>query len=65
MAAASFFCSPVHTYIRNMATIVVAASPMMTGRRFLLASSKGSTLQMAAAGMSAQGTSVVVPIKDI
>lgn len=48
-----------------MATIVVTNKPTATGIRFRLASSNGSTLQMAAAGIKAQGTSVPHPIKDI
>ena len=44
-----------------MATIVVAIKPMTTGIRFLRANSKGLTLQMAAAGMSAHGMSTPPP----
>ncbi|EIJ82437.1 hypothetical protein MGA3_04305 [Bacillus methanolicus MGA3] len=39
--------------MRNIATMVVTIKPIVTGKRFLLASSKGSTLQIAAAGISA------------
>ncbi|WP_215533916.1 hypothetical protein [Ureibacillus sinduriensis] len=56
------FCAPenphLNFYSKNIATIVVTTRPMTTGTKFLRASSKGLTLQMAAAGMSAQGTSV-------
>ena len=38
-----------------MATMVVAIKPMITGTKFLRASSNGLTLQIAAAGMSAHG----------
>ena len=48
-------------YMRIMATMVVTTSPETTGTKFLLASSNGLTLQMAAAGMSAQGTNVPPP----
>jgi hypothetical protein len=41
--------------MRNVAAIVVTVSPINTGIRFRQSSSKGSTLQMAAAGISAQG----------
>lgn len=51
--------------MRNMAKIVVTTKPIQTGRRFLLANSNGSTLQIAAAGINAQGTKVPLPIKDI
>lgn len=37
---------------------------MTTGIKFLRANSKGLTLQMAAAGINAQGTSVPPPMKD-
>lgn len=38
---------------------------MITGIKFRLASSNGLTLQMAAAGIKAQGISVLKPMKDI
>lgn len=44
-----------------MAKIVVTTKPIQTGRRFLLANSNGSTLQIAAAGINAQGTKVPPP----
>lgn len=50
--------------MRNMAKIVVTTKPIQTGRRFLLANSNGSTLQIAAAGINAQGTKVPTPTKD-
>ena len=49
----------------KIATIVVTNKPTATGIRLRLASSNGSTLQMAAAGMRAQGTRVPPPTKDI
>lgn len=51
-------------YIKNIATIVVTSNPIPTGIRFFLASSKGSTLQIAATGISAQGMMVPPPMKD-
>ena len=48
-------------HIKNMATMVVTARPIVTGRRFRRASSKGSTLQIAAAGIRAHGTRVPPP----
>jgi hypothetical protein len=45
--------------------MVVTTSPIKTGTRFLLASSNASTLQMAAAGINAHGTRVLLPTKDI
>lgn len=42
----------------KIATIVVTNNPTATGIRLRLASSNGSTLQMAAAGMRAHGTRV-------
>lgn len=47
--------------IRNIATTVVTARPSRTGFRLRRANSNGSTPQMAAAGMSAHGTSVPPP----
>ncbi len=44
--------------------MVVITNPITTGKRFLLARSKGSTLQIAAAGMSAHGMIVLSPTKD-
>jgi hypothetical protein len=41
--------------------MVVTERPIRTGSIFLLASSNGSTLQVAATGMRAQGTSVPPP----
>lgn len=41
--------------------MVVMTRPMQTGKRFLRASSNGSTLQIAATGISAQGMSVPPP----
>jgi len=37
---------------------------MITGSKFRLASSNGLTLQMAAAGINAQGINVPPPMKD-
>lgn len=51
----------LNNQIKNMATIVVTIKPIVTGKRFLLASSNGSTPQIAAAGISAQGTKVPPP----
>lgn len=54
-------------YTRNMATTVVTERPINTGFKFRLASSKGLTPQMAAAGISAHGINVPPPtqIADI
>ncbi|MCM3567890.1 hypothetical protein [Neobacillus mesonae] len=54
----------VSLYIKKIAAIVVTISPVTTGIRFRLASSNGSTLQIAAAGIKAHGTSVPLPTKD-
>ena len=43
----------------NIATIVVTTSPISTGLTFFLASSKASTPQIAATGITAQG--IIVP----
>ncbi|WP_260287453.1 hypothetical protein [Peribacillus aracenensis] len=51
--------------MRNIATIVVTAKPMVTGSRFRRASSKGLTLHIAAEGIDAHGISVPPPTKDI
>ncbi|MDQ0973070.1 hypothetical protein QFZ31_002948 [Neobacillus niacini] len=48
-------------YIRNIATIVVTTRPIATGSKFRRANSKGSTLQIAAAGINAHGTNVPPP----
>jgi hypothetical protein len=45
--------------------MVVTISPIVTGSKFLLANSNTSTLQIAATGIIAQGTSVLLPTKDI
>lgn len=45
--------------------MVVTRSPIATGNKLRRASSNGLTLQIAAAGMSAHGISVLPPIKDI
>ena len=42
--------------------MVVAIKPMITGTKFLRASSNGLTLQIAAAGMSAHGIRTPPPI---
>ena len=42
-------------YRINIATIVVTIKPITTGKKFRRASSNGSTLHIAAAGISAQG----------
>lgn len=44
--------------------MVVTTNPVITGTKFLRASSNGLTLQIAAAGISAQGISVLPPMKD-
>jgi hypothetical protein len=44
-----------------MATIVVIINPIHTGNRFRRVNSKGSTLQIAAAGIKAHGTRVPPP----
>jgi hypothetical protein len=41
--------------------MVVTTKPIVTGFKFLLASSNGSTPQIAAAGINAQGTNVPPP----
>lgn len=46
-------------YIINIATIVVTTKPIITGLIFFLANSKGSTPQIAATGITAQG--IIVP----
>ena len=46
-------------YIKNIANMVVTIRPIATGFKFLLASSNGSTLQIAATGIRAQG--IIVP----
>jgi hypothetical protein len=50
--------------IRNIATMVVTMRPVMTGITLRLASSNGSTLQIAAAGINAHGMIVPPPTKD-
>ncbi|WP_339785165.1 hypothetical protein [Tissierella sp.] len=45
----------------SIATIVVIVNPITTGLKFLLVNSKGSTPQIAAAGMTAQGINVPPP----
>lgn len=45
----------------SIATIVVIVNPITTGLKFLLVNSKGSTPQMAAAGITAQGINVPPP----
>lgn len=49
-------------YRINIATIVVTIKPITTGKKFRRASSNGSTLQIAAAGISAQGINVPPPV---
>ena len=44
-----------------MARMVVTTIPMITGIKFLLASSNGSTPQIAAAGINAHGMMVPPP----
>jgi len=48
-------------YIKKIATIVVTTNPIKTGLKFLLVNSKGLTLQIAAAGITAQGIKVPPP----
>ena len=43
----------------NIATIIVAAKPTITGTRFFLTSSTGLTLHIAATGITPQG--IIVP----
>lgn len=44
---------------------MVVINPIVTGRKFFLASSNGDTLQTAATGINAQGIKVPPPIQIV
>lgn len=54
----TFILRGENNYSRNIAATVVTTNPIITGSMFLRASSNGSTLHIAAAGITAQGISV-------